>query len=861
MQMKFLKMLVAAVLLASAAWAEARGACRTGVDWRHVGAGMGGNSYWLAVDPNDDQTLFYSPDVGGAYRSRDGGRTWKHLAVEFSHERRIGTWTLITIAPSDSRVVYVAASQRFCDYSDKNPDDAPYIARHGRVESGLIRSTDGGDTWESLYASPLRPGAIAVDPDDADTLWVAGPGYISTCHFGFRKTYDRHGEGWVAKSTDGGRTWKYVYAGCRDSADANARKVCYSSLLVDRNSPRNNRTLYLSGNGGGVWKSTDGGETWVTATNGLPTSSVGQLASSYGTDGTLSLFAAGCFSPCPESLYPDLRKSNTPGIYRSDDGGATWRDVSGNLSRTIGRYRITVSPTDKNVMYTAQTRGTNLAGEQKCVWKTVDGGQTWKKCMDYADRSNLAADRWNNHYSYLGSPDTFIAISPSHPEKLWFADAGCMMWESHDAGGHWSIITSDKVGEHRFKTRGMDNSFILSLSVSPKNRNFLLMCCHDFDFLSSVDGGETFFSGGQTGGIAASGAADGCFGFMSVCHDPHDPLRAYAGSKGWSASYSEGSVFLTTTDGGYTWHAPETNPKGMKLGSVADILSPESMKEVEARPGGGLYRKGRLMMHNWAIRHLAIDAATGRIFATKRTGVYYSDNKGGDWKRATFEGIGPDCDWAPNYVQIDPASGRVYAVASYLPIESAGLFSSLHINANGTVFDPKPDARGGLYVSDDHGATFRKFGVVLPEMILPAHFAVTLGGKTIYLGTIAARVKAAKGDRCISAGLWRSDDGGQMWTRVLAGRPNRLEGRVEGIAVRPDNPDVVYVAMREATVTPALAAILRTTDGGKTWKDISGAASHYTYTWLSLSGADPSNILVGTAGGGAYIGHDNDLAR
>ena len=44
-------------------------------------------------------------------------------------------------------------------------------------------------------------------------------------------------------------------------------------------------------------------------------------------------------------------------------------------------------------------------------------------------------------------------------------------------------------------------------------------------------------------------------------------------------------------------------------------------------------------------------------------------------------------------------------------------------------------------------------------------------------------------------------------------------------------------------------------------KDISGAASHYTYTWLSLSGADPSDILVGTAGGGAYIGHDNDLAR
>lgn len=72
---------------------------RTGVDWRHVGTGMGGNSYWLTVDPNDDQTLFHSSDVGGVYRSRDGSRTRKHLAVEFSHERCLVTCTLITVAP------------------------------------------------------------------------------------------------------------------------------------------------------------------------------------------------------------------------------------------------------------------------------------------------------------------------------------------------------------------------------------------------------------------------------------------------------------------------------------------------------------------------------------------------------------------------------------------------------------------------------------------------------------------------------------------------------------------------------------------------------------------------------------------
>ena len=839
-------------------------AAGTGVEWRHVGAGMGGNSYWLAVDPNDDRTMFYSPDVGGVYRTKDGGETWKKLAVEYSHKMRAMPWTLMTIAPSDSKTVYMAAPQRLCDLSKDNPADFAVIKAYGNRESGLARSRDGGDTWEVLRASPLRPGAIAVDPDDASTLWVAGPGYISTCRFGFTKTYDPHGEGWVAKSTDGGTTWKYVYAGCRDSADANARKVCYSGLVVDRNSPKGRRTLYLSGNGGGVWKSVDGGDTWTAAANGLGSSSVGALACSYGTDGKISLYAAACFSPRPEESYPELRKVNKPGIYRSDDGGATWRDVSGNLSRKIGRYRITVSPRNKDVMYTAQTRGTDMAGESKRTFKTVDGGATWKPCMDCRDKSNLEADRWNNHYDYLGSPDTPIVVSEQNPDVLRFADAGCMIWESRDAGGHWRIITSTKVGENRFRTRGMDNSYILAMSVSPKNRDFLLMCCHDFDFLSSVDGGRTFFSGGQTGGIEASGA-DGCFGFMSVLHDKDDPKRAYVGSKGWSGSYSEGSTFLTTTDGGYTWHAPEANPKGIKVGSLADMLSEESMKRL-VKKGSYYYLDGKTMfMHNWAIRQLA-QSKSGRIFAVKRTGVYYSDNKGGDWKHADFAGIGKDCDYVPNFIACDMESGRVWACVSYLPIfAGSGLYSSLSPKPAVKSMDPAaPDAVGGLYVSDDDGATFRPAGVRTPEMVLPTVIAVAPGGKAIYLGTRASPVKASaapaapNGQRVQGAGLWKSVDGGRSWREVLHCRKARLEGCVQAVAVNPKRPEVVYAAVREPMGSPALAAIMRSLDGGATWKDVTGSAAHHTYAWLSLSGADPADILVGTCGAGAFVGHDYD---
>ena len=838
---------------------------KTGVEWRHIGAGMGGNSYWLAVDPNDDRTMFYSPDVGGLYRTRDGGETWQPLGVEFAHETLATKWTLMTIAPSDSRTVYSGLTQRFCDLRRSNPNDLPVIEKYGNREAGLARSRDGGDTWESLRGSPLRPGAIAVDPDDANTLWVAGPGYITTSFFGFQKTYDPHGEGWVARSADGGRSWKYVYAGCRDSADANARHVCYSGLIVDRTSPRGRRTLYLSGNGGGVWKSTDGGETWAVATNGLESSSVGALACSYGTDGKLTLYAAACFAPWNEASYPELKKANKPGIYRSDDGGATWRDVSGNLNRNIGRYRITVSPKDKDVMYTAQIRFSEMPKDYKRTFKTVDGGVTWKPCVDCLDMSNLDSDRWNNHYQYLGSPDTPIVVSQQNPDILRFADAGCMMWESRDAGDHWHIISSTKVGEHRFRTRGMDNSYILAASVSPKNPDFLILCCHDFDFLSSVDGGKTFFSGGQTGGIAAAGAKDGCFGFMSALHDRDDPKRAYVGSKGWSAPASEGGVFLTTTDGGYTWHAPEANPAGMRIGALEDVFSEETMKRVVKRRDAYFLDGDKRMLHNWAVRQL-VQSKSGRILAVKRTGVYYSDNKGGDWKRATFEKIGKDCDFAANFLACDNDTGRIYASVAYLPLfGEAGLYSTHYYRTKKKFRPAGPDSIAGLYVSDDDGMTFRPAGPRPAGMILPTVVAVAPGGKTVYLGTVAALVenpgsgKNAGVNGVQQAGLWKSADGGGSWTMLLPTREGGIGGCITAVAVNPQRPEVVYAAGECIKETPAASAIVRSMDGGATWKDISGAASHQRYLCISLSASNPSELLIGLGGGGAFLGRDNDV--
>ena len=221
--------------------------------WRMIGPFRGGRTRAVSGVP-DQPNVFYIGQVnGGVWKSDDYGRTWSPI-FDSQPTQSIGA---IAVAPSDPNVIYVASGEGL-----HRPDLS--------VGDGIYKSTDAGKTWNHLG---LREGqqipALVVDPRDPNSLFAAVLGH----------PYGPSAERGIYRSTDGGSTWKQVLSkdentgGSDVEIDPSNPDILYASLWEAREGPWEDNNLY-NGTGGGLFKSTDGGETWRQLTKGLPSNLV-----------------------------------------------------------------------------------------------------------------------------------------------------------------------------------------------------------------------------------------------------------------------------------------------------------------------------------------------------------------------------------------------------------------------------------------------------------------------------------------------------------------------------------------------------------------------------------------------------------
>ena len=355
------------------------------------------------INPADADHVVIT-DWMSCYITRDGGKTWASAhtrSAEAAGRRGKGMRWI-------NNGLVVTTVWHY--YIDPFEPARHYIAY---TDIGFARSTDAGKTWYWQDGRPLRNTTyeLAFDPETPGTIWgafsdlhdIPNNNVISGRHY-----FARAGGG-VGVSTDFGVTWK-------DSSRGLPGKPI-TSVVVDPKSPKGSRTLYASAFEAGVYKSTDGGQSWVKASEGLgrPEGSQRACRLILHPDGTLFC------------LVTALRKDGKfvaagPGLYRSTDGGTSWHGI--NQSRPLLWPKdFDVDPRDSRVICLGAADAGN---EEGGLYKTTDGGDNWKRVARRGD-------------------DCFGAtIDPRHPGRVYMCipEGGSEpgLWRSDDAGETWVAL-------------------------------------------------------------------------------------------------------------------------------------------------------------------------------------------------------------------------------------------------------------------------------------------------------------------------------------------------------------------------------------------------------------------------------------
>jgi photosystem II stability/assembly factor-like uncharacterized protein len=422
--------------------------------------------FLLSTDANPDR-VYATPSTGGqVFRSDNGGRSWRNVLVQDMKSSRfnVGPDYLIderggggdTISglggnPADPDHIVVAdwmncfitkdggstwtaahtrsaeepgrrgKGMRWIDnglvvttvwnyYLDPFEPSRHYIAY---TDIGFARSTDAGKTWYWQTGRPLRNTTyeLAFDPQTPGRIWAAfadlhdipNNNVISGHH------YFASASGGIGISTDFGVTWNDYSTGLPAKA--------MTAVIVDPKSPREHRTLYASAFEEGVFKSTDGGRSWVRASRGLGAPGVNMRACRLllHPDGTLFC------------LVTALRKDGRylaagPGLYRSRDGAGAWEPIS-QSHPLLWPKDFDVDPRDSRVVYLGAADANNDEGG---LYKTSDGGESWKRIA-------------------RKGPECFGAsVHPRKPDWVYMCltenAPDCGLWLSKDTGTTWKPL-------------------------------------------------------------------------------------------------------------------------------------------------------------------------------------------------------------------------------------------------------------------------------------------------------------------------------------------------------------------------------------------------------------------------------------
>jgi photosystem II stability/assembly factor-like uncharacterized protein len=757
-----------------------------------------------------------------AYKSTDGGSTWSQS--DFGLPGGVSTLRI------DSR----------------NPSNL-YVISSGRI----YRSIDSGATWQSTAATPA--GGLWINPADS-TLYAAvtnsGPGR------GVTQT--------ILRSRDRGATFAAIDTGLRGSLNQMVFDPTNASLIYAR--------FGGAGVGDGIYKSTDGGDTWTTG--GLNGGGTGQ--------GGLAIDPAN-----PSTLYASTRR----GLMRSEDGGVTWDTIgglvdqvfvdrnstlystTGNLILVLGATvpktapgpirTLSIDPADSSIWYVVVSSSTAPFGTGNSLYKSTDSGDHWQSLRSgLPDTPNIAAlaiDPGMPATVYLGasaSPDGFLSkLSP---------DGSSLLYSTYFGGNGSESVTS-------IATDAAGNTYIAG---SKDSADFPLLAPFRTPGSPGIDGFVARFDSSNTltwssplGGATPRAIVPGRAGEVY--------LTGSASSADFPTAHSIqpyiSSNFFSTADRGTTWTASSptagappqppfftpyvaADPKTpSRVYALADRLYVSNDRGQNWMPlGTPAGTQGPPFFGPFAATVLVLDPLTPTTMyaagicqsvpnGPPLCGVSKSTNGGANW---AVNAIGPSGNNGPpafaSGLAIDPKTPSIlYASTSsgiFKSTDSGATWNAILSVQNGAAVALDPRNSGVLYASfgtntgsmfktADAGANWATINTGLPSGWYARVLVTDLA--------VPGRVYA--GGSFPSPGLYRTDNGGSNWTKVGSGLP---DGSINALVLDPSAPATVYAA-------PLAGGLYRSADAGATFTPLPGLRIPLVNS-IAIDPTNSSRIYTGT---------------
>ena len=702
------------------------------LSWQNAGIPRGGRSTGVAGSDTRPLEYYFGAVGGGLWKTTDGGSTWRPMTDGQINSSSVGA---VAVCEADPDVVYIGTGET-------------QLRGNVMQGDGVYKSSDAGETWEHLgLLESQNIARIRVHPEDCDVAWVAALGQHSA----------ENPERGVFKTIDGGENWELTLfksdkAGVADLVlDPNDPNVLYAAVWE---AWRKSWGMSSGGVDSGLWKSVDGGETWIEITTNLGFDSTDPI-------GKIGVAVSGANS---DRVWVIVEHRDAGGVYRSDDAGDSFEYVNDERKlrqRAFYYTRIYADPQNEDVVYALNTG----------FYRSSDGGMTFPQ--------SIRVPHGDNHDLWIAPSDTDRMIN------------------SNDGGGNVSFNGGQTWTDQEYSTAQF-------YRVTTTNHEPYHICGAQQDNSTACTPSSGWNHLSAAGGFGGGGhyyAVGGCESGYIAPH-PVELDIFYAGCYGGSLSrYDHSTGFGRAIN---VW--PE-NPMG------------QSAEDLRERV-------------QWTFP-IVFDRHDPNVLYTGTQKVWKTTTEGQSWEQ-----ISPDLT-RNDPMTVGPSGGPI-------TLDQTG------VETYATVFAiaPSPHDPNVIWAGSDDGyvhVTRNAREVASPtwQLVTPSDAPDFVRINTIEVSPNTPGKAYVAGIRYLvdndrSPYIWRTEDYGETWTKIVNGIP--VDDFIRAVREDPTRPGLLYAAS-ERTVYVSW-------NDGASWQPLT---MNLPVTQVSDLVVEDHDLVIGTHGRGFWV--------